>query len=120
MTVGLIGYGHVGTRVVKLLQPFGSKILVCDPYVPLSEEDRSSGVEQVDLDELLSRSDVVSLHARVTEETTGFLDAAAFQKMRPGSYFINTARGPMVDHDALYGALSSGHFAGSHAGDLRD
>jgi D-3-phosphoglycerate dehydrogenase len=113
MTVGLIGYGHVGTKVVKLLQPFGSKILVCDPYVHLSEEDRLSGVEQVDLDELLSQSDVVSLHARVTEETTGFLDAAAFRRMRPGAYFINTARGPMVDYDALYEALTSGHLRGA-------
>ncbi|HEX8373662.1 MAG TPA: NAD(P)-dependent oxidoreductase, partial [Geminicoccaceae bacterium] len=92
MTVGLIGYGHIGTRVVRLLKPFGPRILVADPYVRLSDEDLRDGVEQVDLDTLLERSDVVSLHARVTPETTGFLSAAQFARMKAGSYFINTAR----------------------------
>jgi D-3-phosphoglycerate dehydrogenase len=90
MTVGLIGYGHIGTKVVRLLKPFGCRILVCDPYVPLSAEDREDDVEQVDLDTLLKRSDVVSLHARVTEETKGFLAAPQFARMKPGAYFINT------------------------------
>ena len=113
MTVGLIGYGHIGTKVVRLLKPFGCRILVCDPYVPLSAEDREDGVEQVDLDTLLKRSDVVSLHARVTEETRGFLAAPQFARMRPGAYFINTARGPMVNYDDLYQALKSRHIRGA-------
>ncbi|HEX8373727.1 MAG TPA: NAD(P)-dependent oxidoreductase, partial [Geminicoccaceae bacterium] len=75
--------------------------------------DRRDGVEQVDLDALLEHSDVVSLHARVTPETTGFLSAAQFARMKPGSYFINTARGPMVDYAALYDALASGHLGGA-------
>ena len=113
LTVGLIGYGHIGTRVVRLLKPFGCRILVGDPYVPLSPEDRADGVEQVDLDTLLKRSDVVSLHARVTEETTGFLAAPQFARMKRGRYFINTARGPMVDYDDLYQALESRHVRGA-------
>jgi len=113
MTVGLIGYGHIGTKVVRLLKPFGCRILVCDPYVPLSAEDREDDVEQVDLDTLLKRSDVVSLHARVTEETKGFLAAAQFARMKPGAYFINTARGPMVNYDDLYQALESRHIRGA-------
>ncbi|HJT15426.1 MAG TPA: 2-hydroxyacid dehydrogenase [Dongiaceae bacterium] len=113
MTVGLIGYGHIGTKVVRLLKPFGCRILVCDPYVPLSPEDREDDVEQVDLDALLKRSDVVSLHARVTEETKGFLAAPQFARMKPGAYFINTARGPMVNYDDLYHALKSRHIRGA-------
>jgi D-3-phosphoglycerate dehydrogenase / 2-oxoglutarate reductase len=113
MTVGLIGYGHIGTKVVRLLKPFGCHILVCDPYVPLSAEDRADGVEQVDLDTLLKQSDVVSLHARVTEQTKGFLAAPQFARMKKGAYFINTARGPMVNYDDLYQALKSRHVRGA-------
>jgi D-3-phosphoglycerate dehydrogenase len=113
MTIGIIGYGAVGTRVVRLLRAFGCRILVCDPYVQLSAEDRAAGIEHVGLDAVLERSDVVSLHARVTEETTRFIDAAAFAKMRPGTTFINTARGPMVDYAALQQALESGHLRGA-------
>lgn len=113
MTIGIVGYGAIGTRLVKLLKPFGCKILVCDPYVQLSAEDRMDGVEHVALQDLLGSADVVSLHARVTGETTGFIDADTFAKMRKGSYFINTARGPLVDYNALYEALKSGHLAGA-------
>jgi D-3-phosphoglycerate dehydrogenase / 2-oxoglutarate reductase len=113
MTVGLIGYGHIGTRVVKLLKPFGCRILVADPYRVLSPEDTSDGVQAVDLDTLLRESDVVSLHARVTDETKGFLAAAQFARMKQGAYFINTARGPMVNYDDLYQALKSRHVRGA-------
>lgn len=113
MTVGLIGYGHIGTRVVKLLKPFGCRILVADPYRVLSPEDTADGVQAVDLDTLLRESDVVSLHARVTEETKGFLAAPQFARMKPGAYFINTARGPMVNYDDLYHALKSRHVRGA-------
>lgn len=113
MTVGVVGYGNIGRKVVKLLRAFGCKILVADPYVQLSAEDRNAGVELVSLEILLGRSDVITLHARVTEETRHFMDAAAFAAMRKGAYFVNTARGPLVDYDALYEALSSGHLAGA-------
>ena len=113
MTVGLIGYGFIGTRVIKLLKPFGCRILVADPYKTLSKEDVADGVRMIGLDRLLADSDVVSLHARVSEETKGFLAAPQFARMRKGAYFINTARGPMVNYDDLYQALKSRHLRGA-------
>ncbi|WP_377289863.1 2-hydroxyacid dehydrogenase [Rhizobium sp. SG2393] len=109
MTVGVVGYGNIGTKVVRLLRAFGTKVLVHDPYVQLSAEDRNAGVEHVSLDDLLSRSDVVTLHPRVTEETRQMMNAGTFAKMKKGAIFVNTARGPLVDYDALYEALTSGH-----------
>ena len=113
MTVGVIGYGNIGTKVVRLLRAFGSKVQVCDPYVQLSQSDRQDGVEHVSLDTLLATSDVITLHPRVTKETTGMIDAEAFSKMKDGAIFINTARGPLVDYDALYDALVSGKLGGA-------
>jgi D-3-phosphoglycerate dehydrogenase / 2-oxoglutarate reductase len=113
LTVGLIGYGEIGRRVVKLLKAFGCRILVCDPYVQLSAEDRGDGVAHVALDRLLARSDVVSLHARVTAETTKMIDRETLARMKPGAYLVNTARGPLVDYDALTEALRSGHLRGA-------
>ncbi|PAP95749.1 2-hydroxyacid dehydrogenase [Mesorhizobium wenxiniae] len=109
MTVGVIGYGNIGTKVVRLLRAFGCRILVTDPYVQLSAEDRNGGVELVALDDLLSRSDVVTLHPRVTEETRRLINKDTIARMKPGVIFVNTARGPLVDYDALYDALVSGH-----------
>ncbi len=113
LTVGIIGYGQIGTRVVKLLQPFGCRILVDDPYEELSPEDVAAGVVKTDLRGLLAEADVVSLHARVTEETRGFLAAPQFQAMKRGSWFVNTARGPMVNYPDLLDALDSGHLRGA-------
>ena len=113
MTVGIVGYGNIGTRLVRLLKPFGCKLLVCDPYVQLTAQDRADGVSHVDLDTVLAQSDIVTLHARVTAETTGMIDAKAFARMKPGATFVNTARGPLVDYDALYTALVSGHLRGA-------
>ncbi|MFP1632643.1 2-hydroxyacid dehydrogenase [Zhengella sp. ZM62] len=113
LTVGVIGYGNIGTKVVKLLRAFGTRVLVCDPYVQLSQEDRMGGVEHVGFHELLERSDVVSMHPRVTEETRRMINAETLKLMRPGTIFVNTARGPLVDYDALYEALDSGHLAGA-------
>ncbi|MER8630229.1 2-hydroxyacid dehydrogenase [Mesorhizobium opportunistum] len=111
MTVGVVGYGNIGTKVVRLLRAFGCHVLVSDPYVQLSAEDRNAGVELVGLDDLLSRSDVVTLHPRVTEETRGLIGKDTITRMKPGVIFVNTARGPLVDYDALYEALVSGQIA---------
>ena len=113
LTVGVVGYGHIGTRVVRLLRAFGSRILVTDPYVQLSREDREAGVEKVGLDLLLAQADVVSLHARVTAETTGFIGRRELGLMKPTAYLINTARGPLVDYAALYEALQARRIAGA-------
>lgn len=111
MTVGVVGYGNIGTRLVKLLRAFGCKVLVSDPYIQLSAEDRNAGVELVALDDLLSRADVVTLHSRVTEETKHIINRETIDRMKPGVIFVNTARGPLVDYDALYEALASGRIA---------
>lgn len=108
MTVGVIGYGNIGTKVVKLLRAFGTKVLVCDPYVQLSPDDADAGVEHVSLDRLLSESDVVTLHSRVTDETRNMMNAEAFRKMKKDALFVNTARGPMCNYDDLYRALVDG------------
>ncbi len=113
MTVGVVGYGKIGTKVVKLLRAFGTRILVADPYVQLSADDLNAGVEQVGLDELLARADVVTMHPRVTDETRQMMNAETFSQMKPGALFVNTARGPLTDYDALYDALVSGHLGGA-------
>lgn len=108
MTVGVVGYGNIGTKVVRLLRAFGTKVLVHDPYVQLTAEDRLDGVEHVGLTELLSNSDVVTMHPRVTEETRHMMNEETFSHMKSDAVFVNTARGPLVDYDALYACLKSG------------
>lgn len=105
-TVGLVGYGAIGRIVARILRSFGTTVLVYDPFAKLSGPEQ---VEQVSLDDLLSRSDVVSLHARETEESRGLIGAAQIAKMRRGTVLVNCARGALLDYDAMYGALVSGH-----------
>lgn len=111
MTIGVVGYGDIGKRVVKLLKAFNARVIVHDPYVQLSVEDINSGVEQVSFDGLLEESDLVTLHARVTEETTRMMNADTFGKMKKGSILVNTARGPLVDYDALHESLVTEHLS---------
>jgi D-3-phosphoglycerate dehydrogenase / 2-oxoglutarate reductase len=111
-TIGLIGFGHIGRLLAPLLHAFEMRVLIYDPYVP-DEDCAALGVIKVDLPSLLRESDVVSLHARVTPETRGMMGAEQFAAMKPDAYFINTARGSLVDYDALYTALSGGHLAGA-------
>ncbi len=108
MTVGVIGYGNIGTKVVRLLRAFGARILVNDPYVQLAPEDAAAGVELVSFERVLAESDIVTMHPRVTEETRGMMNAEAFAQMKPGALFVNTARGPLCDYDALLTALTEG------------
>ena len=111
--MGLIGFGHIGSLMPGLLRPFGVRVLAYDPYVA-DEVFAAQGAERVrDMDVLLAESDIVSLHARVTPETRGFIGEPQFRRMKRGAYFINTARGPMVDYDALYRVLADGHLAGA-------
>jgi len=111
-TVGLVGLGAVGRRVAQRLQAFGARVLAYDPYVA-SEAGAEVGVTLVGLDELLGESDIVSLHAPLTEETEGMIGEEEFWKMKPGAYFINTARAGLTDEEALYRALKDGHLAGA-------
>lgn len=112
MTVGLVGFGAIGRLLAPLLVPFGCRLLVHDPYVQ-AEVITSFGGESVELEKLLAESDIVSLHLRVTPETRKMFNAELFAAMKPGAYFINTARGSLVEYDALYEALRSGRLAGA-------
>ncbi len=111
-TIGLIGCGHIGQLLIPHLRAFEIRVLVYDPYLA-PERCAALGAEKVDLVELLHHADIISLHARVTPETRGMIGAAQFAAMKRGAYFVNTARGPLVDYDALYAALASGHLGGA-------
>lgn len=113
MTVGLIGYGEVGRRVVKFLKAFGCRILVSDPYVQLTAEDLRDGVIQTSFETVLAEADVISLHARVTPETTRMVNEEALRKMKPDATLVNTARGPLLDYDALTRVMQEGHLRGA-------
>jgi D-3-phosphoglycerate dehydrogenase len=111
-TVGLVGLGAVGSRVATLLSAFGATVLAADPYADPGGA-RALGAELVELPELLRRSDIVSVHARLTPETKNLLGADEFAAMKPGARVINTARGELVDQPALTAALESGHLGGA-------
>lgn len=113
LTIGLVGYSHIGKRVRDLLLPFGCKIIFSDPFVEEDEIDKKNNIERVTKEDLILRSDVISIHARVTKETEKFFSENEFSKMKKGSYFINTARGPLVDYDALLKYLKSQHLGGA-------
>lgn len=113
LTVGIIGYGDIGTRVARLLQPFGCNILVSDPFKQLTDEDRAAGVKKVELDDLIRQADVVTLHPRVTPQTKGMIGRSQIDAMKRGAYIVNTTRGQVLDYAALYDALVSGHLRGA-------
>jgi D-3-phosphoglycerate dehydrogenase len=106
LTVGVIGFGRIGREVARRLSGFRPTILVSDPVVP-AEAIREEGATRVSLDELLERSDVVTLHCPSTTETRNLLDSAAFARMKPGVIVVNVGRGDLIDSDALVAALNS-------------
>lgn len=110
--VGLVGLGAIGKKVAKILQAFGARILVYDPFVP-EAEIRALGCRPADLDSLLREADFVSLHARLTEESRGMIGARQIARMKPTAYLINTARGELIDHAPLYQALKERRLAGA-------
>jgi D-3-phosphoglycerate dehydrogenase len=112
MTLGLVGIGQIGTRVAELARPFGMEVLASDPFVAADEIQRR-GAGPVSLDELIERSDIVSLHCPRDKTTLGMFGAAQFVRMKRGAYFVTTARGGIHDEKALAEALASGHLAGA-------
>ncbi len=112
MTVGIIGCGLIGSRVATRLHGFGARILGYDPWLD-AEAVRTQGIEPVSFDTLLSESDMVTIHLRLSEQTAGFMGEKEFAKMKEGAFFINTARAGLMDEDALVGALKSRHLAGA-------
>lgn len=107
-TIGIVGYGAIGRRVGDMARAFGMRVLVHGRR-PIPDTD----VEQVPFEELLRRSDVVTLHCPLNADSEGMMDAAAFAAMKEGAIFINTSRGGLVDEHALRHALDSGHLLGA-------
>lgn len=111
-SVGLIGFGNIARSVCRLLKAYGVKdIFYNKPNRLNQEEEDQFGVVYKDLPELLGTSNIVSLHLPVNEKTRGMADEAFFAQMKDGSYFVNTARGELVDDQALTEALLSGKLA---------
>lgn len=106
-TVGIIGAGQVGRHVIDLLRPLGVRVVVADPYLP-TDEAEAMGATVVSLDDLLRQSDVVSLSAPSLASTRHMMGARQFALMKDGAVFINTARGALVDEDALVAELRLG------------
>jgi len=115
-TLGVIGVGNIGREVFRLARPWGMRHLGCDAYVPQGEMD-AVGATKVDLDTLLREADVVSLNCPLNEQTHRLIGAREFGLMKPGVFFINTARGPIVDEAALIAALAD-HRIGAAALDV--
>ena len=110
LTLGLIGYGRIGRATGRLAQAFGMRVLAYDPAAAAMPAD---GAEFTGLDELLRRSDVVSLHCPLTPETERMMNAAALARMKPTAFLINTSRGALIDEAALAAALNAGTIAGA-------
>jgi phosphoglycerate dehydrogenase-like enzyme len=108
--IGLVGASHVGRAVVALLAPYRFEVQVSDPYLTPEDAERL-GVARVELDELLATSDVVSLHAPALPATERMIGAAELARMMDGATLVNTARGSLVDHDALVAELRTGRIA---------
>ncbi|MEV5434815.1 2-hydroxyacid dehydrogenase [Streptomyces sp. NPDC052682] len=104
LPVGLVGYGAVGSRVARVLCAFGARVMVYDPYV----HGDIHGLRVPSLDDLLRGSKVISLHARLTEETRGLVGARELALLPHGAVVVNAARGPLLDEEALCDALASG------------
>lgn len=108
-SVGLVGFGHIAKATAKLLRAYGVQTIYYNKRHPLTKENESKyGAMYKALPELLSASDIVSLHLPVTEETRNIADNTFFAQMRDGSYFVNTSRGELVDDTALAAALETG------------
>jgi len=107
LTVGIVGASHVGKNMIRLLKPFGVKILLYDPCISPTMA-REMGVQQVSLETLMQTSDVVSVHTPKLPSTYHMISAAHLASMKDGALFVNTSRGPNVDQDALLAQLQSG------------
>jgi D-3-phosphoglycerate dehydrogenase len=111
-TLGIIGLGRIGSRVAKKARAFEMEVIAYDPYI--SEKlAKELGVELVGFEELLRRSDFITIHVPLTEKTRGLIGKKEIEKMKDGAYIINCARGGIVDEKALYDGLKSGKLGGA-------
>ena len=107
---GIVGYGHIGQEVAQIARAFGMLIHVASSR---SQEELGEGVKKVTIDELFAESDVVSLHCPLTAENVGMVNEEMLSKMKPTAYLLNTARGALIDEQALADALNNGRIAGA-------
>ncbi|MDP7739971.1 MAG: NAD(P)-dependent oxidoreductase, partial [Lentisphaeria bacterium] len=112
MTLGIVGLGPVGRKVATRAKALGMQVLAYN-RTPLPDIADDLGVELVAFEALTERADIVSVHLQSSPETRGLCDAVFFANMKAGSYFINTARGQIIDELALVTALQTGHLAGA-------
>lgn len=109
LNCGLVGYGRIARATARKLRAFGCRVLAHDPFIPKDTD----GVQVVGLDDLLAQSDIVIVHAPLTEGTRHLINRERIALMRPGSLLINVSRGPIVDTDAVIDALQSGRLSGA-------
>lgn len=112
-SIGLVGFGDIAKAAAQMANVFGAKVYYYDVFRAKPEVEEAYQATYLPLDELLAVSDFVSLHLPVTKDTTGMANADFFAKMKQGAYLINTARGELVDDEALIAALRSGKLAGA-------
>jgi D-3-phosphoglycerate dehydrogenase len=110
--LGLIGFGNIPRAIAPKAKAFGLRVIAYDPYVSATVM-KALGVEAASFEDLLGRSDFVSIHAPLLPATRGLMNEAAFAKMKKGAFVLNTARGPLIDEPALVAALDSGHLGGA-------
>jgi glyoxylate reductase len=110
-TLGIVGFGRIGQAVARRARGFGMPVLYTQRSRLAPDLERSLGATYAELDDLLARSDLVSLHCPLTQETRGLLSAERLSRMKPGSVLVNTSRGPVVDESALADALENGPLA---------
>lgn len=111
-TLGVVGFGRIGQQVARRAHSFDMGVVAYDPFLDSTVAERWD-VELLTLEELLERSDVVTLHTPLTDQTRGLIDAAALARMRPGALLVNCARGGVVDEEALLAALEEGRLGGA-------
>lgn len=108
--LGVVGTGHIGCEVIRLARAVGMEVVAWS-FHPSAEKAARLGFRYVDREELLTTSDALSLHLKLTEDSRNWLDAAAIARLKPGAVLVNTARGALIDEAALVAALNSGHVA---------
>jgi D-3-phosphoglycerate dehydrogenase / 2-oxoglutarate reductase len=111
-TVGIVGLGNIGSAFARRIAALETHVIACDPYVD-DARFKTLGVERVDLPTLAARADYVSVHALLNAETRGLLNDSFFRRMKPTAILVNTARGPIVDQEALAAALHEGRLGGA-------
>ena len=112
-TLGIVGFGRIGREMARRARGFDMRILYHDVQRASQADEEPVGAQFVEMDQLLTQSDFITLHTNLSDETRHLLDASAFRRMKRSAIVVNTSRGPVVDHDALYEALRDGEIGGA-------